>query len=73
MKTDTARTLSTMTIWASVAAILCSLKLNGPPDMIASVFLGMSAFLSIAAAIGTSMIWRSPRAAEPVKEVHREL
>jgi hypothetical protein len=65
--------VSTVAIWASVAAILCSMKFNGPSEMIASVFIGMSAFLSISAAVGTSMIWQSPRAAEPIKEVQREL
>jgi hypothetical protein len=68
MRNETARTLATIAIWAAVAIVLTTMKINGPPDMIVSVFVGMTAFLSIGAAVGTFAVWRSPRPAESPKD-----
>jgi hypothetical protein len=76
MRTDTARTIATIAIWATVAVVLgmlTTMKFNGPEFMIVSVFVGMTAFLSIGAAIGTAAIWRSPCPALPPKDIHREV
>ena len=73
MKTDIARTVATIAIWAAVAIVPTNIHINGPQEMIVQVFVGMTALLSTAAAAGTFAVWRSPRAAESPKEIHREL
>jgi hypothetical protein len=63
MASEVARTISTIAIWGTVAAVLMTLKVNGPADMATTIMVGMTAFLSIGAAVGTFAVWRSPRPA----------
>jgi hypothetical protein len=77
MRTEIARTVSTVAIWAAVAYVLdmaiARRPFNGTPEATIVIFLGTAAFLSIGAAIGTLAVWRSPRPSESPKDVHREL
>jgi hypothetical protein len=77
MSTETARTVSTVAIWAAMAYALgtafTSRPLGGSMETIAVIFIGTTAFLSIGAAIGTFAVWRSPRPSESPKDAHREI
>jgi hypothetical protein len=70
---DVARSISTIAIWAAIAAILITFRVRGPEDVIVLVVVGMTGFLSVAAALGTFAIWRTERPAEASKIIHREL
>jgi hypothetical protein len=70
---EIARTVGTIAIWASVATILTSQEVNGPPDMAVNIMVGMTAFLSAGAAFGTWAIWRLPRSEASAKETIREV
>lgn len=73
MRNDVARTISTIAIWGAVASVLMNLKINGPERAVVNVFVGMTAFLSIGASIGTWAVWRSAGRPEPSKVVDREI
>ena len=73
MRNDVARTISTVAIWAAIASILITLRIRGPENVVLYVMVGMTGFLSMAAAFGTYSIWRTERPLEPSKYVHREL
>lgn len=70
MRSDAARALTTMAIWAAVAGVLVTIRLGGSASIVAQMAVGMTACLSVAAAVSTVAIWRSPP--EP-KARHREV
>jgi hypothetical protein len=72
MRSDFARTVSTIAIWAAIAAILITQRVRGPETAVVSVMVGSTGFLSVAATLATFAIWRTERPAEPAKFVHRE-
>jgi hypothetical protein len=73
MRSEFARTVSTIAIWGAIASILITLRIRGPENVVVSVMVGMTGFLSVAAALGTFAIWRAPQPAEFPKYVHRDL
>lgn len=73
MRGEFSRTISTIAIWGAIAAILITLRIRGPENVVVSVMVGMTGFLSVAAALATFAIWRAPQHAESPKYVHREL
>jgi hypothetical protein len=73
MAGDVARTVSTIAIWGAVASVLLNLRVNSDGNMVTNIMVGMTAFLSMGAAVGTYAVWRSPRGAGPIKDVQREV
>ena len=73
MSNDIARTVSTIAIWAALGGILTSLKINGSAEAVVTIFVGMTAFLSAGAAVGTWAVWKSPRATASPKGIDKEV
>ena len=73
MRTDVARAVGTVAIWAAVATVLTNLEVHAPPHMMVELMVGITAFLATGAAFGTCAIWRSPRAGRPAEGDQREL
>jgi hypothetical protein len=73
MSNDIARTISTIAIWAAVGGVLTNLKINGTAEAVVTIFVGMTAFLSIGAAASTWAIWKSPRPTDLPKTIEKEI